>query len=169
MYYINCFWVYSIIGFILETISYSVFKWSGESGILYGPWTPLYGFGAVIIIFTTKYIFKNLKKNKYVKFFLVFLFNFFLLSFIELVGGLLIEKLFSVTWWDYSDHLYHIGKYIALDMSLIWGFAAIILIYLVKPLMDKIIKKIPNFIGIIMLLIIISDFIITIFTKIKIN
>ena len=81
----------------------------------------------------------------------------------------MIEKLFSVTWWDYSDHLYHIGKYVALDMSLIWGFAAIILIYLVKPLMDKIIKKIPNFIGIIMLLIIISDFIITIFTKIKIN
>lgn len=65
--------------------------------------------------------------------------------------------------------LYHIGKYVALDMSLIWGFAAIILIYLIKPLMDKIIKIIPNFIGIIMLLIIISDFIITIFTKIKIN
>ena len=93
MYYINCFWVYSIIGFILETISYSIFKWSGESGILYGPWTPLYGFGAVIIIFTTKYIFKNLKKNKYIKFFLVFLFNFFLLSFIELVGGIFINKL----------------------------------------------------------------------------
>jgi len=169
MYYINCFWVYSIIGFILETISYSIFKWSGESGILYGPWTPLYGFGSVIIILTTKYIFKNFRKNKYIKLILVFLFNFFLLSFIELIGGLLIEKLFSLTWWDYSNHSYHIGKYVALDMSLIWGLSAIVLIYLIKPIMDKLISKIPNFISITILLIIITDFIITLFTKISFN
>lgn len=167
MYYFNCFWIYSTIGFLLETICYNIFNWSGESGILYGPWTPLYGFGAIIIILTTKFTFRNFKGNKYLKLFLVFLFNFIFLSLIELVGGLLIEKLFSITWWDYSSHKYHIGKYICLDMSLIWGLSSIVLIYIIKPLMDKIIKKIPAFIGIIMTLIISIDFIITIINKIN--
>lgn len=167
MYYINCFWLYSILGYLLETICYSHFKWSGESGVLYGPWTPLYGFGAIIIILTSQYIFKNFKKNKFIKLLLIFLFNFCFLSLIELIGGLLIEKLFSTTWWDYSSHKYHIGKYVCLDMSLLWGLAAIILIYIIRPLMDKFIKKIPKWLGIIMTLIIITDFIITVFYKIN--
>lgn len=169
MYYTNCFWIYSILGYLLETIFYSIFKWPGESGILYGPWTPLYGFGAIIIILTSKYVFKNFKKNKFIKLLLIFLFNFIFLSLIELIGGLLIEKLFSTTWWDYSSHKYHIGKYVCLDMSLIWGLAAIILIYIIKPLMDKFIKKIPKWLGSIMTIIIITDFIITIFYKINVK
>lgn len=169
MYYINCFWIYSIIGFLLETICYTIFKWSGESGILYGPWTPLYGFGAVIIILTTKYVFRNFKGNKFLKLFLIFIFNFIFLSFIELVGGLLIEKLFSITWWDYSSHKYHLGKYVCLDMSLLWSLASIILIYIIKSIMDKLINKIPNFIGIIMTTIIAIDFIITIINKINLK
>ena len=169
MYYLNCFWVYSIFGFILETIFYSIFKWSGESGILYGPWTLIYGFGSIIIIATTKYIFKNFKRSKFLKLILIFLFNFIFLSFIELVGGLLIEKIFWVSWWDYSSHKYHLGKYVCLDMSLTWGLASIILIYVIKPLMDKIIKKIPNWIGIMMSLIILIDLVITIINKINIK
>lgn len=168
-YYFNCFWIYSIIGFILETIFYTIFNWSGESGILYGPWTPLYGFGAIIIILTTKYIFRNYKNNKFLKLALVFLFNTILLSLIELIGGLLIEKLFQTTWWDYSDHKYHLGKYICLDMSLLWGICAVILIYLIKPLFDKIIIKIPKLIGILVSSIILIDFIITIINKINIK
>ena len=169
MYYFNCFWIYSIFGFLLETIFYSIFKWSGESGILYGPWTPLYGFGSIIIIVTTHYIFRNFKYNKWLKLILIFLFNFIFLSSIELIGGLLIEKLFSITWWDYSSHKYHIGKFVCLDMSLIWGLSAIILIYIIKPIMDQLIKKIPNYIGILMTIVIAIDFIITIINKVNIK
>ena len=47
MYYINLFFVYSILGFVFETIL-SQF-WSGvfNSGILFGPWTPVYGIGVM--------------------------------------------------------------------------------------------------------------------------
>lgn len=166
-YYFNCFWIYSIIGFILETIFYNIFNWSGESGILYGPWTPLYGFGSIIIISTTKYIFKNYKHNKFLKLILVFLFNAILLSLIELIGGLLIEKLFQITWWDYSNHKYHLGKYVCLDMSLLWGLSSVILIYIIKPLFDKIITKIPKLVGVLFSSIILIDFIITIINKIN--
>lgn len=167
MYYLNCFWIYSIFGFIIETIFYTIFKWSGESGILYGPWTLIYGFGTIIILSTTNYIFKNFKRNKFLKFILIFLFNFIFLSFIELIGGLLIEKLFSISWWDYSSHKYHLGKYVCLDMSLVWGLSAITLIYIIHPLMNKIIKKVPNKLGILMIAIIIIDFIITIINKVN--
>ena len=166
MYFFNCFWLYSIFGYFIETLCYNIFKWSGESGIMYGPWTPLYGFGAIIVIITTNYVFKKFKGNKIFKIFFIFLFNFIFLSFIELTGGLLIEKLFNKTWWDYSNHKYHLGKYVCLDMSLLWGLSSLILIYIIKPIFDIMIKKIPKKFGIAILLIIIIDFIITLIVKI---
>lgn len=169
MYYLNCFWMYSIIGYILETICYNIFSWSGESGILYGPWTPLYGFGVIIIILISNFVLKKYKCNKFLKTMLIFIYCFIFLSLIELIGGLLVEKLFNVTWWDYSGHKYHLGKYVCLSMSILWGLAAIPLIYIIKPIFDKIIKKIPNFIGIILDTIILIDFIITIIVKLNLK
>ncbi len=169
MYFFNCFWIYSIFGFFMETILFSIFNWSGESGILYGPWTPIYGFGSIIIILTTHYVFRNFKYNKFLKLILIFIFNFFLLSLIELLGGLLIEKLFSITWWDYSSHKYHIGKFVCLDMALIWGISSIFLIYVLKPIMDQLIKKIPKFIGIAIPIFIVIDFLVTIINKINVK
>ena len=48
MYYINNFFMYSILGHMVETVFYTM--GSGESGILYGYWTTIYGFGCVFIL-----------------------------------------------------------------------------------------------------------------------
>ena len=59
MYYINNFFMYSILGHIFESIIYLFCE--GESGILYGPWTPVYGIGVVIIYYFTP-TFNNFRK-----------------------------------------------------------------------------------------------------------
>lgn len=46
MYYINCFFLYSFLGFIIENIVHLINKDDSGSGILYGPWTPIYGVGS---------------------------------------------------------------------------------------------------------------------------
>ena len=51
MYYLNYFFIFSIFGHLLETTMYKIFNWNLESGFLYGYWTPVYGLGAILILF----------------------------------------------------------------------------------------------------------------------
>ena len=166
MYFLNCFWLYSIFGYLVESICYILFKWNGESGILYGPWTPLYGFGSIIIIIINNFILKNFKEKKFLKIIILFIFNMVALSLIEYIGGTLIEKLFNTSWWDYSDHKFNIGKYVSLEMSIIWGMSSVLFIYIIKPIFDKFIKKIPNYISFIFIFSIILDLFLTIIKEI---
>jgi uncharacterized membrane protein len=160
MYYLNYFFIFSIIGHFIETFIY----YNGESGILFGPWTPVYGFGAIIILFIYNYLNKNIK-NKYLKIFLLFILSSIILTIIEAIGGYLIEALFHTTFWDYSYYKFHIGKYISLEMALIWGLCSILVIYFIKPLIDKIISKIPTYLTYILFILIIIDLICTIVIK----
>ena len=142
MYYINCFFIYSIIGFLFEHIIYFLLGHEGDSGILYGPWTPVYGIGILIIILVSNFIFKNLHSSKLLQTLVIFIAVVVLLTTIELLGGILIEKIFKITFWDYSNFKFHIGKYIALEISLAWGLLSIFVVYIIKPLLDKLIFKI---------------------------
>lgn len=167
MYYTNYFFICSILGFLLETCFYTLFKWDGGSGILYGPWTPVYGIGAIIIIIFFDFIFKKINTNKFSKFIIFFVSICIFLSIIELIGGILIEQIFNITFWDYSNHKYHIGKYISLEMALVWGLASTLFIFLLRPLIDKFIYKIPKIITYILIILIVIDTFFTIFNKVK--
>ena len=58
-----------------------------------------------------------------------------------------------------------LGKYISLEMTLVWGVTSILFLYLIKPWMDKIIVKIPKFVTIIFIFLFIIDNIFTILNK----
>lgn len=161
MYYLNYFFLFSIIGNILESFVYS----NGDSGILLGPWTPVYGIGTIIILFTYHFLTKKRKLTKFTKFIAVFLIGVILLSIIEAIGGYLIEWIFGFSFWDYSNYNFNIGKYVAVEMSLIWGLGSIAIIYFFKPLIDKFILKIPKSVTYTLIGIFIIDIILTIIVK----
>lgn len=161
MFYLNTFYIYSILGYLLETLCALIFKYNFNSGILYSIWTPIYGIGALTIIIISKYLFRNLHLKRIYETFIVFIIITIILTFIEWLGGTIIEKIFNITFWDYSSHLYHIGKYISLKMSLIWGIGSIFLIYIINPVIEKIIKKIPMYITITLSILFIIDIIFT--------
>lgn len=165
MYYINNFLFFSILGHFLESIIY-LFLNNGYSGIMYGPWTPVYGFGIIIIILIHKYLNKT-KLTGIKKVISLFLLSMILLTFIEFIGGILIEYLFHKELWSYTNLKFHIGKYIALEISLIWGLCSFIYIYLIKPLTDKIIKRIPYYITICISVFFIIDLFVTVINKTK--
>lgn len=166
MYYINNFLIFSLLGHILESTIYIITNQNGNSGILYGPWTPVYGFGVIIIII----IYNNIKekniKNIY-KVLSIFILSMILLTTIEYIGGNLIEYFFHKKFWSYEDLKFNIGPYIALEIAFIWGICSIIYILLIKSITDKLIKKIPKYITIILLVFFIIDLIITITNKLK--
>ena len=167
MYLTNCFFIYSFLGFLLEGIFTLIVSRHFSSGILYGPWTPVYGFGAVLTIVISKKIFKKMHQNKFIETLVTFLVLTIVLTVIEWLGGILIENLFHETLWNYKDYKFNIGKYIALEMALVWGIASILVIYFLKPIIDKLENKIPKSITTLLSILFIIDLITTTIIKLK--
>lgn len=167
MYLINCFFIYSILGFIIEGIFTLIVSGHFSSGILYGPWTPVYGFGAILTIVISNKIFKNTHKSRLIETAVTFIILTIVLTLIEWLGGILIEKLFNETMWNYQNYKFNIGKYISLEMAIIWGIISIFTIYFIKPVIDKIENKIPKYITIILTISFIIDLITTTIIKLK--
>ena len=167
MYYLNNFLFFSILGHIFESILFLVLDNNGYSGIFFGPWTPVYGLGIIIIILINKLIDKfNLNLT------LKIIFSFFIyaifLSLIEYIGGISIEIFFHKIFWNYSNHKFNLRYYVSLEMALLWGLVSCIYLFVFKKIIDIFIKKIPVFISIPVFIIFISDFVVTLITKLVI-
>lgn len=135
------FVVYSVVGFIIETIFGLLTKGVLESrkSFLYGPFCSIYGLGAVLMILPLQ----KYKKNNYTLFFA----GFFIGSIIEYMVSLVGELIFHIKWWDYSDQMFNINGRICVLFSLFWGLLAIYLMLDINPRIDKFIdfvkSKIP--------------------------
>lgn len=97
------FMIYSFFGWIMESVLKTVVeKKPVNSGFLYGPFCPIYGFGAVFMFLCLN----NFKNN----IILLFVIGFFTLSLWEYIVGLLLEKIFHTRYWDYSNNRFNIKR-----------------------------------------------------------
>lgn len=160
-YYINIFFLCSFLGFCLETFLKTFFMPAMNNGILFGPWIPVYGFGAVLVIVIMRLIFNRLNIPRWAKIGLLFISVTVILTLLEFLGGILIETIFHKVYWDYSNLKFNMGHYVALEISLLWGIFSLIFIYIIKPLEEKIIKKIPRWLTILVSFLFIIDAIFT--------
>lgn len=134
LFYLASFFIYSVIGWLWETFYCSIRKGSlVNRGFLYGPWLPIYGFGALIILFSTASF-----KNSIVMIFLVGMLS---ASCLEYCTGWLMEALFHVRYWDYSNEPYNFHGHICLFVSFAWGVASVLLVTLVHPPIERILNK----------------------------
>ena len=135
-------------------------------GFLNGPLCPIYGFGALGVIY---FLTDIAKTNKLVLFFG----SVFIATALELVGGFILEKIFHKKWWDYSEMRYNIGGYICLEFSILWGLACFVLYEAVHPLIVRFFAFLnPKFIfyaNIILLAIFAVDMAQTILTLVGLN
>lgn len=125
------FIIYSVAGFIIETIFGLVTKGVLESrkSFLYGPFCAIYGLGAVIII---SFLHKYSKRYN-----VLFIGGFILGSVVEYLISFLGEMLLHVKWWDYSGYPLNLNGRICVYFSLFWGFLSIYLIGSLNPKIDK--------------------------------
>ena len=160
MYYVNIFFVFSFIGFLFENILSIFTNDNFNSGILYGPWTFIYGIGALLIVFLNKFLAQyHLKKWKEVIIF--YLGITMLMTLVEFSGGMLIETIFHRTYWDYTNMRFNYGKYICLEVSLSWGVLATMVNYFLLPLINKLVKKIPKLVSLIFIVLFVVDIVFT--------
>lgn len=126
------FIIYSVIGFIIETLFAIIFHnvFESRQSFLYGPFCAIYGVGAVfMIIFLNKYF----NKNNH----MLFLGGFIVGSIVEYVISLIGELILNVRWWDYSDRFLNINGRICFLYSIFWGLLAIYLMKVINPKVDK--------------------------------
>lgn len=120
------FAIYSFLGYLLESLYVSFFqkKWI-SSGLLKGPFIPLYGFGACLLIAVYPYL------HPYP--FLSFFIGGSLMTLLELVSSYIIEKCFHTKCWDYSHHRFHFKGRICLSYFFLWCVLSFLFIYYVHP------------------------------------
>ena len=144
LYYINCFFFYSLMGFIMESDVFKIQQVNVHSGIYYGPVTTVYGFGIIALLLIKKYIFEKLKCNKLFKFLITFILCITSLTLIEFIGGNTLKFLFNIDMWNYTKKQFNFGKYICLELSLVWGAMGCFFIYYGINFFNRFIKVIPK-------------------------
>ena len=160
MYYVNIFFIFSFIGFLFENLLNIFTNDTFNSGILYGPWTFIYGIGVLLMVIVYKFLQQfHLKKWKEVVLFYIII--TIVMTLVEFSGGMLIETIFHRTYWDYTNMRFNYGKYICLEVSLAWGLLSTFITYLVLPFINKIEKKIPWFVSVGLIILFIVDIIFT--------
>lgn len=124
------FYIYCFFGWIIESIYVSVCtgNWVNR-GFMRGPVIPIYGTGAIIILFAV-IPFRTSP-------ILVFIIGTIAASVLEFVTGFVMERIYKVRYWDYSDKPFNLCGYICLFNSLCWGVLSILLIYLVHSWVEK--------------------------------
>lgn len=128
--------IFSIIGLIIETLFcyFTTGIIESRKGLIFGPFCPIYGFGATFIIF----MLNSLKNNK-IK---LFVYGGILGSVIEYLISFGLEAFYGTKFWDYSFLKLNLNGRICVTYTLFWGILAFILIKFVKPFIDGIINKI---------------------------
>ncbi len=135
------FFCYAFIGWLWECFFVSVTsKELVNRGFLYGPWLPIYGFGALIVVALTNEV-------EYSPL-LVYLFGMIGATTLEYFTGVLMEKLFKVRYWDYSDMKFNLDGHINLLYTLGWGFGSVVLVYLINPKFENVVINLSNYFGI---------------------
>ena len=128
------FIIYSFFGWIMESVLKTyIMKKPVNSGFLYGPYCPIYGFGAIFMLF----FLQGFKDN----IILLFCIAFFSLSLWEYLVGWLLEKIFHTKYWDYTQNKFNIR--VCLMNSLFWGFLGVIFIHFIHPFIAGKIELIP--------------------------
>ena len=160
------FIIYAFLGWCTE-VSYAALDRGifVNRGFLNGPYCPIYGFGVVIVVTILTPLQDNLL--------LLFFGSFLLTSVLEYITGFLLEKVFHDRWWDYSNKPFNIHGYVCLKFSIYWGLACTFIMKVIHPIIYRGITWIPHTLGVVLLVIFMTVFIvdccITVSTILKFN
>lgn len=129
------FYIYSFFGWCIESSYVSIQKKKFVNrGFMRGPFLPLYGSGAVLLLFVTIPVRDSL--------ILSFIFGAAAATVLEYITGACMEALFKVRYWDYSNNPFNLHGYVCLGTSLAWGFLTIVMIRIVHEPVEHLVLSI---------------------------
>ncbi len=136
-HWLTFFYLYCFFGWIFESAYVSLRKRRFVNrGFLHLPMLPLYGTGAVMMLWVSLPVKDNL--------FLVYCFGVVAATALEYVTGAAMERLFKIKYWDYSDQRFQLNGYICLSSSVAWGFLTILMTEVIhRPVERLVLHMVP--------------------------
>ena len=147
-YIIKLFWIFiivSIIGCVVETIVCIVQKGHFEirQGVIYGPFIPVYGAGAVLFYVVVPIITGTTANNaKEISNIKIFVYTMILGGVTEYLFSYGQECLFGTISWDYSNIPFNLNGRTSLLHCIYWGVGGIIFIKFLYPYIENLSNKI---------------------------
>ena len=125
--WLSFFYFYCIFGWCFESAYVSLKERRlTNRGFLKGPWLPLYGSGAILVLWLT------LPFQETPAF--VYLVGALGATVLEYATGESMVRIFKVRYWDYSSQRLQYRGHICLSSTIAWGFSSLLMVYAVhKP------------------------------------
>ena len=135
--YFLLFMTYSILGWIMEVTDKFITKGKFiNRGFLIGPYCPIYGWGALIMTLTlTRYVNDKL---------VLFIMAIVVCSILEYATSYVMEKMFHIRWWDYSNDKFNINGRISLSTMIPFGILGVLGICYSNPFFFGIFDMVPD-------------------------
>lgn len=139
--FFNLFWVFmvaSVVGLIVEVIFHALTRggYQDRAGVLWGPFSPIYGFGAVLMTIALNRFWKRSK-------FVIFLIAGVIGSAFEFFVSFFLESAFGIVAWDYSGTFLSIDGRTNFAFMCAWGFLGLVWIKLLLPDVLRVVDAIP--------------------------
>ncbi len=146
---VESFILYSFLGWIVEScyISFCNRKWTNR-GFTFGPFCPIYGWGAVL----GYYIMRPLADNVVV----LYIVGALLATIFEFLVALLMKKVFHEVWWDYTEKPFNYQGVICLESTIAWGIYAVVIVRWLNAYVVKIVSCVPERVGVVISAIVIT-------------
>ena len=134
------FFVYSFLGWLLETIVASARgKSFANRGFISAPFCLIYGMVGVLLAV----VLSDLKQKPL----FLFLGSALIATVIEWICAKLLERLGQRRWWDYSAKRFHLDGYICLPYSLLWGALGCGAMYVGNDVVTAFFSMLPPLVG----------------------
>lgn len=141
--FFNLFWIFvvaSIVGDVMETLyHYYVVvpgEWQDRAGLLYGPFSPIYGCGALLM---TLFLNRLYKRNILI----IFLCSAVIGGAFEYFVSYFMQYAFGAVAWDYTGQWLSIGGRTCGVAMIAWGLLGVVWLKLLLPLLLHIVNLIP--------------------------
>ncbi len=149
------FYFYCFGGWCFESafVSLRTRKWVNR-GFMRGPFLPLYGSGATMMLVVSMPFQENVV--------LTYIAGVIGATALEYVTGVVMEALFQVRYWDYSERILNYQGRICLRSSLAWGFLTILMTRVIhrpiESLMYAMPERVLHYVTVVLTIYIVADF-----------
>ena len=138
-------WVFllcALLGDVMETLycGLGYGEWTSRSSVLYGPFSFVWGLGAVVLTVSLKPLAR--KSDRW-----VFIGGFVIGGVYEYLCSVFTEQVLGTVFWDYSGMPLNIGGRTNALYCFFWGLLAVVWVKILYSLMDRAIEKIPPVAG----------------------
>ena len=132
--YFLLFIIYSMLGWLIEVSAFLISdKKFINRGFLIGPYCPIYGVGAIVMILTLS----NYTDSPLI----LFVMSIVIFSLLEYYTSYFMEKIFKARWWDYSKKKFNINGRICLETMIPFGLLGLLAMYVINPFLNNIIES----------------------------